>query len=312
MSALKLKITLFFSAALLLTPSFLTAAETGTIGGQVLKLGAHSRGIGQGEAFAAVSDDVSALYFNPAGLAQLTRPQAAVTHMNRIAGIRSVDMGFAFPLEGEAGVLGAAAYYLYTHDRERDTDGNEIGRFRSYNSYIILGYARKITPELYAGVNAKFLLNKIYDYRTSNAGFDAGLLYSHPGGLRAGLNIQNIDAGVKLRSDDSLESWPLNIKAGVSYTFSGPGLTLAADMNKPEDTDMNFSAGAEYILLDSDIFFALRTGYKYRDENSTLGGLAGLAGGFGAGYDRYRLDYAYTPWGDLGNTLHRISLLTEF
>ena len=55
-------------------------ADAGTSGASFLKLGAGARAGAMADANAALADDVYALYYNPAGLTQLTGPQIAGAH----------------------------------------------------------------------------------------------------------------------------------------------------------------------------------------------------------------------------------------
>jgi len=74
----KLIITLI-SLGLLCAPLVLAAkpfGKTGTAALQFLKLGVDARAIGMGEAYTAVSDDISSVYWNPAGLAPAYQNQA--------------------------------------------------------------------------------------------------------------------------------------------------------------------------------------------------------------------------------------------
>ncbi|MEW6103278.1 MAG: PorV/PorQ family protein [bacterium] len=296
-----MKYPYLFFIFLLFAP-YCFAKEAGEVGGQVLKLGGHSRPIGLGEAFVAISDDVSAIYYNPAGLVQLKDNEITLTHMNRIIDIRSFDFAYARPLN-DSKAFGCALYLLYTQDSVRDEiTGNETGYFMNYNTYLILGYAQK-TKNLSIGLNSKIIYNQLQDYKSSNVAFDLGTLYIIPNPkLQIGANLQNIATGLKFT--DEIETLPLNLKAGISYKALNSHLTLAFDMNKPIDSNSNFSVGGEY-LISRNIF--LRMGYKYK-----LGGLQGLCCGFGIKHKKYQIDYAFTPHGDLGNTCHRFSFLTRF
>jgi hypothetical protein len=68
------------------------------------------------------------------------------------------------------------------------------------------------------------------------------------------------------------------------------------------------SAGVEGTIHP---LFALRAGYKYSSGMTTLGALAGISGGLGFKFGSYQLDYAFVPYGDLGQT-HRVSFLAKF
>src|SRR2546422_9702208 len=51
----------------------------GGTSGEVMLLGARARGAALGGAFAALATDVTALYYNPGGPAQLPRPAAMIS-----------------------------------------------------------------------------------------------------------------------------------------------------------------------------------------------------------------------------------------
>lgn len=293
------------SCFLFLNCSF--AKEPGEVGGQALELGAHPRAIGFGEAFVAISDDVSAIYYNPAGLIQLKKHEITLTHMNRIVDIRSFDLAYAQPLK-DLGAFGIALYLLYTKDSARDEiTGNKTGDFMSYNSYFIIGYAKEIINDLSIGLNTKVIYNQLQDYKSSNIAFDIATLYKAGPKLKIGVNLQNIEAGLKFT--DEIETLPLNFKTGVSYKVLNPRLTVAFGINKTIDSKPNFSIGGEYLFTEN---IAIRGGYKYKPENKTLGGVCGLSCGFGLKYKKFQIDHAYTPYGDLGNTCHRFSFLARF
>lgn len=78
---------------------------------------------------------------------------------------------------------------------------------------------------------------------------------------------------------------------------------MAADVAKPQDNDVYWCLGAEWWMQDT---IALRAGYK---TNQDIG--PGWSAGLGFKFQRICLDYAYAPYGDLGNT-HRISLGMNF
>ena len=56
---------------------------------------------------------------------------------------------------------------------------------------------------------------------------------------------------------------------------------------------------------------ALRTGYNTRVGASGLGGLSGLTAGAGLDISQFSVDYAFTPFGELGNS-HVISFMMKF
>jgi hypothetical protein len=84
------------------------------------------------------------------------------------------------------------------------------------------------------------------------------------------------------------------------------------DFNKPIDNYLFVSAGTEYTPIS---FLALRLGYRYRWSGLELDDLSGFSAGIGftmaLNSTNLKLDYAFTPYGVLGNS-HRITLGLEF
>src|SRR5439155_138250 len=85
-----------------LAQTFADNTAYGGTSGEFLLLGAGARGTALGGAYAALATDVTALYYNPGGLAQLARPGAMVSTYDYVAGTRYSWLGAAFPLTGGA------------------------------------------------------------------------------------------------------------------------------------------------------------------------------------------------------------------
>ncbi len=67
-------------------------------GASFLKIGVGARASGIGSAYTAIADDVTALYWNPAGLAQMRKKEIAATHTELFADTRYDFIGYAMPL----------------------------------------------------------------------------------------------------------------------------------------------------------------------------------------------------------------------
>src|ERR1019366_8604244 len=96
----------FLLPALLSTISW----ASGTSGGNVLSMGVGARAIAMGEAYTAQADDVSSLYWNPAGLGILNQSQASFMYNQAYEGLSFNNASVATPLEN--GGIGASLSYL--------------------------------------------------------------------------------------------------------------------------------------------------------------------------------------------------------
>ncbi|MBI4421855.1 MAG: hypothetical protein HY560_13610, partial [Gemmatimonadetes bacterium] len=78
----------------------------GTSSAEFLLLGAGARGAALGGSFAAVTNDVTALYWNPAGLSLMPRSGASLSTYRYIADTRYSWAGVGFPLSGGERAIG--------------------------------------------------------------------------------------------------------------------------------------------------------------------------------------------------------------
>lgn len=298
---------------LLIAASRAFALNPGELGGQSLKLATDARPVGLGEAFCAVADDASAIYWNPAGLVQLKDKEMSLSYMNRLIDILSFNFSYAQEINDRS-AIGLGLLGLYASDTRRDeTTGNDLGKFMDSNTYLAIEYARKcnnghgIACPYAWGLGLKFLYNQLDAYKSSNITLDVSSLYKFSQNIKLGLNLQNIPLGTSFSGD--LETVPLNLKTGIAYAPSEKNFTLAADLNVPNDGEPSLHLGAERWFGG---IFAARTGYQYKTQEVHLGNLYGFAVGWGLRFRKYMLDYAFTPYGDLGNDAHRVTLGAVF
>jgi len=295
------------------------AEGVGTNGGEFLKIGVGERAVGMGGAFSSIADNVTAVYWNPAGLSQLSLHEFSVMHLNYLVDIKSEYLSYAQPL-GRYGTLGSQLALLISHHSRRDDFGNEIGDFYNYEGTFSLAYGRAVSKNLSLGLTLKTIYTQLDKDKTSNLAVDFGGLYRTPiEGVNFSFVVQNIAMGLRFTSD--IEPILPNLKVGVSYQLRYNrshynNLILATDINLFKEGRINpttTSLGSEYSFIPpllKNTKVAARLGYTGK-ANSTLGGLTGLTTGLGLEYKRSALDYAFVPYGDLGNT-HRVSLTIKF
>ena len=283
-------------------------AGAGTKGGEFLKIGVGERAIGMGGAFCSIADNVTAVYWNPAGLAQLKMRELSAMHLRYLVGVKSEYLGYAQPI-GE-GTLAGQLSFLHSKSGRRDDNCNTIGEFWDYEGVLSVGYGRWLNSILSLGINLKTIYTRFDKDEASGVAFDMGCLYRTPiEGLDVGIVLQNIGTGLKYT--DQRESMPLNLKFGTSCRF-GSNLIFASDADTCGNK-VNFRFGSEFTCVPLSkwgLRIAARVGYKTATI-SDLGALSGLSAGLGLAWRAYGMDYAWVPYGDLGNT-HRISLNVKF
>src|SRR5262249_19120785 len=85
------------------------ASRTGTTAASILGIGVGSRATGMGEAYTAMADDVSSLYWNPAGIALLNQSEASFMYNQSYRDMNYNYASLGLSLEN-GGVGGSLAY----------------------------------------------------------------------------------------------------------------------------------------------------------------------------------------------------------
>ena len=310
-------LVLFFSLlpAACCLPSILHAAESSAA--QFLKLGFGARALSMGESFVAIADDLSAVYYNPAGLAAFENEEREllISHSWHIQDMGLSQIGY------KSGSFGALLTYFSAGDIEgRDDAGNLTGNFTAEDMAFGGGYGFELFG-IYAGANIKYIRQKIQTSYASAAALDFGLLYLFEDSpLAMGASVCN--AGTKVKFRTKSYSLPLIYRFGVSYDKKDAPFLFSLQMDLPNDSDGIFRFGGEYRKFGA---ITPRFGYMTAaksQSDAVLGkelgslskGLSNLYGFFmGIGFKaaNFKLDYALLPYGELGNA-HRFSVNLKF
>lgn len=289
-------------------------SNAGTSAFPFLKIEPSARAVAMGGAFTGLADDESALYYNPAGIAQYDTKRYIATYHNYFADMQSGFLGFVKPLSPEKTYLGIHLTYLnYGDFTETDNSGNELGTFSGSDLVVAGTFAYKHTYNWRFGLTGKLIYEKIHDYSATGVAFDVGAKYSSDREYySAGLMIQNLGFQVTALGDEK-EKLPLTIRAGGSARLKGLPLLLTSDLILPTDNDMNFAIGGEYTVAKP---FFIRAGWNtfgsnYKAANSD-DNWAGLGAGFGFNVkETMHIAYGFTPAAELGDS-HRITLSGGF
>ncbi len=277
-----------------------------------------ARAAGMGNSFTAVSDDSTAVFWNPAGLVLARGTEFSLTEGQWLLGVTSEFFSFSQNIDKD-GAFGGSFSYLDSGSfpgalENPDGTYGGVGPTISANDFAgSVAYAQRLGnwipgnffKRLMAGVSATVVGQNLVNIGNAGAAFNLGLLYEvtrktfYLGAvlMNAGTQIQDF-------------SQPLMGKFGGSYWLHDLLMKkdqdiLAADIDLQSDTGFTLGAGDEYRMSfgRNDVF--LRLGYS---DDATLEGLTAGAG-IGHRFDDFdaQLDYAYAPYGILGDT-NRISL----
>jgi len=295
-------------------------AKVGTTGAQFLELGVSARSMGMGGAFTAVADDISAVYYNPAGLTSLLGREVMVTYIDLPADVQYGFAGVGFPLESIGGVLGVGAYALTSGEMIERTYSNGVddpltgiegtGRTFAWNDLALsVGYGRYLTDRFSIGFTVRYIGEFAHDYSASSWSADVGVNYSTGyRGFKLAMAISNFGPDLKMIEKDY--PLPINFRFGGAINVVD-GLdhvvTLAAEGSHPADNLEKYNAGIEYIFKER---FILRAGsrFNYDTDGFTAGG--GLRIPYGD-EGEMRVDYAYQDFGIL-TEVHRFTLALAF
>lgn len=265
------------------------AAASGEAGQAVpiLRFGVGARAFAMGGAYIAVTDDPSAVYWNPAGLAGLETATLTTMHSELFEGTTYDYLGWALPV-GNGG-FGINFLKLNTPGII-NTEGPED---EASTQVLYFGYGWR-WGQWRTGLTAKYLEEDLLGEAASAWSLDWGLQANLGERWRFGLMLQDL-LGTELEWGSGYrETIPINYRVGLAYQREN--LLLCLETEQTEDFQQGHF-GLEYEIND---FLRLRAGVRGAD----------LTTGVGLGKGIWEFDYAYCA-GDLGNT-HRLSFSVKF
>ncbi len=296
---------------------------------QFLKIGVGARGVGMGESFVAIANDVSALYWNPAGIVQFQENQAMVAHTEYVVDIRHEFLGIAYHLSSYDAV-GLSVTSLHTDDMEVTTETQPFGtgRYFSFGDIAIAGtYSRKMTDQFSFGVTIRYVEETLDMLKMRGVMADLGTYYwTGIGSSRFAVVVSNFGGDVAPSGEltqysgqtvNSFQSFspPTMFKIGFAlepYEAEQQKITTSIELNHPNDNAENIHLGVEYNWANQ---LWMRAGIKRTIGEKLLGaddsGSNDVTLGMGiaapVGTTRLQFDYAFANFNALGS-VHRFSV----
>jgi hypothetical protein len=272
-----------------------------TEGALFLLVPVGARTVGMGQATVTAEAGTESLWGNPAGIARLTKREAALHYSRTVVANGSV-VGLVYPA-GQAGVLAFGAQ-LYDYGAQEFTDQvGTVGELLPRSVVVAATYAATLGRALRAGVTYKLVQSRldctgpcgsISTFNASTNGFDAGVQYQsqRADSLSVGFALRQM--GLKLQVNDEAQSDPLPTRLllgvgarvpSVAAALAGAELRWTAEVvNRTSLDDPAVRLGGELELQRQ---FFLRAGYA-----SGTGDASGPAFGLGFVRGALRIDFA--------------------
>jgi hypothetical protein len=301
-------------------------SKKGTTAAPFLSIGQSARAIGMGSAFVGVVNDVSSIYWNPAGLTKTQGINIAFDHTLWIADIKYNYLAASYNLGG-LGTIG----FSYTGADIGEMNVTTIAKpegtgetFSSTQAAFSIAYAVQLTENFSIGFSPKFIYESIWRMNATAFALDLGVQYVTPfDDAILAMSISNFGTSMQLLGNSNLvlhdldpvnsgnngnipayletNSWalPLTFRVGVAYDpiiTEMHRLTVAVDAMHPSDNYESINVGTEYAYND---FVFIRGGYKslFLDTSEES-----ISFGFGIkqlliGNVALMIDYAYQDFG---------------
>jgi hypothetical protein len=303
---LNYKILLF----LFILPLFLNAQAFRNYSNEFLNIGVDAAALGRSKAVVATTNNVNAIYWNPAGLVGIKDYQGSLMHASYFAGIANYNhAAFAMPIDDQSAIgisiirFGVDDILNTTEliDNDGNIDFNRISLFSAADYALNIAYARNlIFKDLKFGVNAKVVRRIIGQFASSwGFGFDAGIQFER-NNWKFGLMARDITT--------TFNSWAINEEEFNKIRDAIPGqnqeLPETTELTKPKiqaGVARDFRIG-RYFNLQTEVNLNIRFEQSNDVFSSELGSIDPAIG--------FQLDYDQLVYLRLG--VGNFQYITEF
>ncbi|MGH1365516.1 MAG: PorV/PorQ family protein [Calditrichia bacterium] len=307
------------SAFLIATP--LMAQSAGTTAFNFLKADYSARGAAMANNLLAIKQDVNTMFYNPAGLYGIEQSQWSAGYTDHLLDFQAGQLLYARQ-GGPLGIVGLGVIYFdYGSFDATDEFGDLTGENASASEFAVaFSISNTLGDGFDYGVNLKYIYSSLDVYSAAGIAIDAGLIYNVPLGkdLRLGVSVSNLGIVYDTYTDVD-DKMPVNLRVGFSKKLAHLPLLFSASLNditlsSDDNVDVlkRFSVGGEF---DVSAVLKFRIGYDNNVNQSVrpLSGrnFGGVSAGLGLNVKSFRVDYAFSSGGDLGNQ-NRFGLTGNF
>ncbi|MBU1099632.1 MAG: PorV/PorQ family protein [Bacteroidetes bacterium] len=320
---------------LLTTCVFGQNPNLGASGAQFLEIPVGARATALGGAFVGLSDDITSVFWNPAGIGNIKNKAAHFSYMRYFEMFDLNAAAFAINFEDVGSI--AVSVLVFSMDKMEVTNENNpngTGRFFDAQDLAVgLTYAKNLTDRFTVGLTMKYVSQRIWNETASGVAFDVGTKYRLDfQNLTIAMRMSNFGPDLRFDGEDlnvthdinsniplnrltparlMTDDYPLPLcfQVGIAidlYNSTFLKIRSAIDAVHPNDNRERVNFGTEFTFFDR---LFLRGGYKYNydDEDFTFGAGVNLPVAGNVVF----FDYAYSLY-DILPSVHRISLGMTF
>lgn len=283
----------------------------------LLTLPASSRALGLGEAWGAIADDESALFYNPAQLARVRGWSIGGSLQNYIASTTLGAFAVAVPLR--RGTLGFGLQLLDYGSADEvvpvDGSGGQVGAptgstVTAEDMAFSVGYGVAFggRRQLRVGAALTYARQQVATYSGGAMAGDVGAAYTFVNGWDVSAALQHMGSSLTLASVSA--PLPLTWRAAVAAPMvraNAFALRPVAEVRQVSGADVTGVLGAEgsWHTGTSGTLLSARAGYAFRGATDAR---SPLTVGAGITIGRLQVDYAYEGFDLIGGATNRVGV----
>lgn len=280
---------------LLLIQPVTAANNNASTGLPFLKLGIGGRALGMGEAYSALSEDATGVFYNPAGISWGEENEITLMHKMWVFGTSTEFLGST--LHANKLTFGLGLNSTSVDDIEiRQQPGSSLGTFALHDFSASVTVSWRVDTTLSLGATGKFLYEKIFVDESQGFALDLGARYQFDRNWSLAAVLSNLGAMSTLLHEAT--KLPTAFRCGAAFHDF---LTERYEVTVSGDFARGFNDDGSRVHLGGEITYdkiiALRTGYQFGYEAKNW------STGFGICHGPLQFDYAFVPFIEqLGNT----------
>lgn len=240
----------------------LYSQSSNSTGVPFLLIGPNSRFGGMGETGTAISDDATAMHWNPSGLAfQKIGTEVNFTHSPWLAGLNLGDLFYDYIagkkyIKSINGTVGASLTYLNIGEVIYTDEFGNLDPGRNYKAYemaFAVSYATMLSKDWAGGISGRFIYSRLSptDLQVGNekgtgtgisASFDLSGMWRPLKGAKflakrfsIGANLSNLGPKISYVDADQADPLPTQLRVGFDYEVIKSefnNLSLTVDFSK--------------------------------------------------------------------------------